>query len=226
MEHVSASRYAAAEALRALNHAFVAYEADDALLDRISAFAAATLPELHSGLRRDRATLMAAHVGTMFGLSGAAPEAEGGGDGHGDGPAGSGGGDVMADRAVTGAANPTAAELDVTMSEHEVIARVTLGAAFEGAPGRAHGGIVAAVFDDVTGFVLRLASTAAYTGQLTVRYLAPVPIETPLEIRSRLEGRDGRKLRITADCRAGDTIVATADTIYVAVDPQAFGVRS
>ena len=131
--------------------------------------------------------------------------------------------DVMADRAVAGAANPTAAELSVEYADNEVVVGVTLGAAFEGAPAARHGGMIAAVFDDVTGFVLRLASTAAYTGQLSVRYHAPVPIETPLVFRSRLEGREGRKLRITADCHAGDELLATADTIYIAVDPSAFG---
>jgi acyl-coenzyme A thioesterase PaaI-like protein len=206
---MSESRYAAAAALRALNHAFVAHDTDDVLLDRIANFAIATLPELQQGARRDRATLLAAHVGHLFGID---PEPQAG--------------DVMADRAVAGAANPTAAELDVEFSENEVIVRVTLGAAFEGAPGRAHGGIVAAMFDDVTGFVLRLAATPAYTGQLSVRYRAPIPIETPLEFRSRLEGRDGRKLHITADCRAGDQLLATADTIYITVEPHAFGATS
>lgn len=208
---MSESRYAAAAALRALNHAFVAHDADDVLLDHIANFALATLPELREGARRDRATLLAAHVGRMFGIGPVVDDPE------------PGSGDVMADRAVAGAANPTAAELDVEFSENEVVVRVTLGAAFEGAPGRAHGGMVAAVFDDVTGFVLRLASTAAYTGQLSVRYHGPVPIETPLEFRSRLEGRDGRKLHITADCRAGDQLLASADTIYITVEPHAFG---
>jgi acyl-coenzyme A thioesterase PaaI-like protein len=210
--HVSESRLAAAAALRSLNHAFVAHDADDALLDRITQFAAEATPELQSADRRDRAGQLAAHVGRMFGIDPTVDDAEAGA-----------GGDVMADRAVAGAANPTAAELDVEFSDREVVVRVTLGAAFEGAPGRAHGGMVAAVFDDVTGFVLRLASTAAYTGQLSVRYHAPVPVETPLEFRSRLDGRDGRKLRITADCRVGNKILATADTIYIAVDPSAFG---
>jgi acyl-coenzyme A thioesterase PaaI-like protein len=214
--HVTEHRLAAAAALRSLNHAFVAHEADDALLDRIAQFANATTPELQRGDRRDRAAQLAAHVGRMFGMEPAIAATIGGAE-----PAA--GGDVMADRAVAGAANPTAAELDVEFSDNEVIVRVILGAAFEGAPGRAHGGMVAAVFDDVTGFVLRLASTAAYTGQLSVRYHAPVPIETPLVFRSRLEGRDGRKLRITADCSAGAEILATADTIYIAVDPSAFG---
>ena len=74
--------------------------------------------------------------------------------------------------------------------------------AFEGAPGRAHGGIVAAAFDDVTGFVIGQLREPAFTGELTVRYLAPVPVDEPLEMRARLEGRERRKLFITAEARA------------------------
>ena len=76
----------------------------------------------------------------------------------------------------------------------DAVVRSTLGDAFEGAPGRAHGGMVAALFDEAMGFVLSIACTPAFTGRLTVTYRAPVPIGVPLEFRARLTGRDGRKL--------------------------------
>ena len=47
----------------------------------------------------------------------------------------------------------------------EAVARVRLGHAFEGAPGRAHGGIVASIFDDVMGIVLTIHSTPAFTAR-------------------------------------------------------------
>ncbi|HUO47646.1 MAG TPA: PaaI family thioesterase, partial [Acidimicrobiales bacterium] len=94
--------------------------------------------------------------------------------------------------------------------------------AFEGAPGRAHGGIVAAAFDDVTGFVIGRLQEPAFTGELTVRYLAAVPVDEPLEIRARLEGRERRKLFISADMRTGEAVVATCRAIYVTVDPSRF----
>ena len=79
-----------------------------------------------------------------------------------------------------------------------------------------------AVFDDVTGFVIGQLREPAFTGELTVRYEQPVPIETPLEMRARLVDRERRKLFITAECRDGDTVVATCKATYITVDPARF----
>ena len=87
-------------------------------------------------------------------------------------------------------------------------------------------GIVAAAFDDVTGFVIGRLQEPAFTGELTVRYLAPVPVDEPLEIRARLDGRERRKLFISAEARAGETVVATCRAIYITVDPSRFAGRA
>jgi acyl-coenzyme A thioesterase PaaI-like protein len=99
---------------------------------------------------------------------------------------------------------------------------VILHPAFEGAPGRAHGGIVSAVFDDVTGFVIGFIGEPAFTGELTVRFVAPVPVEEELTIKARLVGRERRKLYITAEATAGDEVVATCKATYITVDPSMF----
>src|SRR5205085_6893527 len=126
-------------------------------------------------------------------------------------------GSGFADGAVGGTDNPASIELDVEFERDGVVARVVLRKAFEGAPGRAHGGIVAAAFDDVTGFVIGQIQEPAFTGELTVRYVAPVPVDKPLEMRARLDGRERRKLFISAEARHGDTVVATCRAIYVTV---------
>ena len=132
------------------------------------------------------------------------------------------GGAGFSDRAVGGTANPTSVELDVRFEGDEVVAQVLLRQAFEGAPGRAHGGIVAAAFDDVTGFVIGNIREPAFTGELTVRYVAPVPVNEPLEMRARLAGRERRKLFITAECHHGEQLVATCRATYITVDPSRF----
>jgi acyl-coenzyme A thioesterase PaaI-like protein len=110
--------------------------------------------------------------------------------------------------------------VDLHRDGDDAVALVSLGAAFEGAPGRAHGGIVAAVFDDVMGLVLKMVGTPAYTGELTVRYLAPTPIGERLEFRAWLANRDGRKLFIEAEAyRAADRVqVASARAVFIAID--------
>ena len=106
--------------------------------------------------------------------------------------------------------------------DDEVVGIATLLPAYEGGPGRAHGGMVAAIFDDITGYVLRIAQTAAFTGTLTVRYHKPTPMEVPLTFRARLVGREDRRLFITADCRHGDALISSCEATYITIDPSVF----
>ena len=196
------TRADAAAALRDLSHAFAEHDADDAQLEAIAREARQLVAQLDPTARRDRLALMNASRAA------------------GEFPASSGSG--FGDRAVGGLTNPTSADIDVQFEPDGVVARVVLRKAFEGAPGRAHGGIVAAVFDDVTGFVIGQLREPAFTGELTVRYVAPVPVEVPLEMRARLDGRERRKLFISAVARDGDKVVATCHAIYITVDPTKF----
>jgi acyl-coenzyme A thioesterase PaaI-like protein len=184
--------------MRALSHTFTAHEPDDDVLMHIAEAAAELTREVDGSPARDRLKLMRRGIeASLMGLG-------------------------FEDRAVGGASNPTSVELEVRYDDTEVIADVTLRRAFEGAPGRAHGGIVAAAFDDVTGFVIAQLQEPAFTGELTVRYLAPVPIDEPLEIRARLDGRERRKLFISGEVRADGTVIATCRAIYITVDQSTF----
>ena len=193
------ARVAAAAGLRALNHAFAAHDLDDAVLAAITDTARELTRRVDQTPMRDRLALMRNRPdGSVLGGRG------------------------FEDRAVGGTSNPTSIELDVRYDDDEVVADVVLRRAFEGAPGRAHGGIVAAAFDDVTGFVIGKLQEPAFTGELTVRYVAPVPVEATLEIRARLDGRERRKLFISAEMHAGEVLVATCHAIYITVDPSRF----
>jgi acyl-coenzyme A thioesterase PaaI-like protein len=196
-------RAESAAALRDLNHTFVAYDPNDDELRDVARDVRALTARLAATQRRDRLALMQNTID-----DGGFPTTS----------AGSG----FADRAVGGASNPTSVDVEVTFGADGVVARVVLRQAFEGAPGRAHGGIVAAAFDDVTGFVIGQIREPAVTGELTVRYLAPVPVNEPLEMRARLESRERRKLYITAEALHGERVVATCRAIYITVDHARF----
>ena len=206
-EHETA-RLRAATALRALSHAFAACDAEPDEMDLVAEATSALTARLDSAPRRDRLGLMLAYH-----EAGGLPAHEESGT---PGRAG------FDDRAVGGAANPTGVDTEVSFDGEEVVATVVLRQAFEGAPGRAHGGIVAAMFDDITGYVIGVHRTPAFTGELTVRYLAPVPVNEPLAVRARLESRERRKLFITAEAKIGEDTIATCRAIYIAVDPGSF----
>ena len=128
------------------------------------------------------------------------------------------------DRPVSGASSPWGLDLDLHRHGDEIEALLTLRSAHEGAPNRSHGGIVAALFDDVFGYVLGVIDQAAFTGDLYVRYHAPTPLFRELACRVRLADRQGRKLLFTGeltDVESG-AVVASAKATFIAVDPDAF----
>jgi acyl-coenzyme A thioesterase PaaI-like protein len=128
------------------------------------------------------------------------------------------------DRPVSGRSSPWGLDLRLHRHGDEIDARVTLRPAHEGAPNRSHGGIVAALFDDVFGYVLGVIRQAAFTGELTVRYLAPTPLHRELSCRVRLDERVGRKLLMAGtltDVQSGQA-VASARATFIAVDPEMF----
>jgi len=71
-----------------------------------------------------------------------------------------------------------------------VVARHVIAERFHGAPGVAHGGIVATILDEVSCAAVHLvADQWVMTGELTVRYERPCPVETPLEARAAITDR-------------------------------------
>ncbi len=135
------------------------------------------------------------------------------------------------ERPVSGRSSPFGLDPRVFREGDEVVAHLTLRAAHEGAPGRSHGGIISALFDDVFGFVLTIEQQPAFTGELTIRYEHGVPLHTPLECRVRLSGREGRKIHMTGELTGagpdGAAVVFTrATATFIAIDAARFGAAS
>jgi acyl-coenzyme A thioesterase PaaI-like protein len=195
-------RARAAAALRRLGHALAGHEADAALLERVAAAADRVAVDLEAAPPRERDLLELKR--RMFEVD--VPD---------------GARVVHFDECfVSGPWNPLGIAIDVHREGDEAVARVELGPAFEGAPGRSHGGIVAAIFDDVHGYLLTFSRTPGFTGELTVRYLAATPIVQPLEFRSRVVRREGRKLFCEGEARVagGDEVVATSHAVFIAIE--------
>ena len=94
-----------------------------------------------------------------------------------------------------------------------VVSPVVVPRVYEGPPGAAHGGIVAAYLDEILGgTVVHATGQTAVTGELTVRYVRPVPSETPLLGRGRLVADHGRYVDVEASLEefGAARVVATA----------------
>ena len=82
--------------------------------------------------------------------------------------------------------NPRGLRLRFRREGDAIHVRYTIPDALHGAPGIAHGGIVATLLDEVSCALAALVlDDRVVTGELTVRYERPVPVEVPLELVAR-----------------------------------------
>ncbi len=91
----------------------------------------------------------------------------------------------------------------------------------EGGPGVIHGGVMAAIFDELQGVLGIVTQLVAVTAHLEVDYRKPIPVGATVDLACAVEGRVGRKLYTTASARIGGQLVASSQGIFVIIDPDA-----
>jgi acyl-coenzyme A thioesterase PaaI-like protein len=116
---------------------------------------------------------------------------------------------------LSGRSNPLAPPIivDEPGRGESVTGWVTFGAAYEGPPGHVHGGLVAAMFDELLGFAQQ---TTGFTGRLTVHYRKPTPLHQPLRIKAWPDREEGRKRIIKGTCHLGETLLSEAEGLFIA----------
>jgi len=129
---------------------------------------------------------------------------------------------LFSDSIVAGAANPMGLAAVLWRDGDVACMQVTLGKAFEGAPGRAHGGVIAALLDEVMGLMNVIHGAMAFTAQLDITYLAPTPVGEPLIARAWLARHDNRKQFVEATLHADDLMVASAKALFISIDRATF----
>lgn len=86
--------------------------------------------------------------------------------------------------------------------ERTVAAQFTVTEAHQGAPGLAHGGLLACAFDEALGTTIgHLLRQPAVTGKLETEFVRPVPVGSTLFIKAALRGIAGRQVFASADGR-------------------------
>jgi acyl-coenzyme A thioesterase PaaI-like protein len=101
----------------------------------------------------------------------------------------------------------------------------TVTADHQGAPGLAHGGMLALAFDEVLGSLIWLVGVPAVTGHLETDFRRPVPVGTTLHITASVDGRSGRRLYVSAVGRsnaADGPIAVHARAVFVVVGAEHF----
>lgn len=121
------------------------------------------------------------------------------------------------ERPFSGRSSPLGFDIEIVREGLEAVGRLTLRSAHEGAPGRSHGGLVAALFDDMYGFVLEIHAEMAFTGELAIRYEAPTPIGVPLVCRTRLVGRERRKMFMEGELLVDGAVAVRSTATFISI---------
>jgi len=130
--------------------------------------------------------------------------------------------DMFKDSPVGGEASPLSMGLQLRRDGEHAVGTVTLRPGWQGAPDRAHGGVVAAIIDETLGGLLPIIGEMAFTGSLTIDYKAPCPMGVPLEFRAWMKDRDGRKLYFRCDGSSSAGVFAESHATFIAVELDRF----
>ncbi|WP_077097662.1 PaaI family thioesterase [Mycobacterium terramassiliense] len=124
---------------------------------------------------------------------------------------------VASGNVLIGIRNPVAPPLTVHRNaDGAVWTEVTLGAAYEGPPGHAHGGVCAMILDHVLGATAHQPGRPAYTGTLTLRYVRGTPLG-PVRVEARVDRIDG--VKTFAKGRIADNRGTTVEAEGVFITP-------
>jgi acyl-coenzyme A thioesterase PaaI-like protein len=91
------------------------------------------------------------------------------------------------------ATNPQALPLDLHFDGDTATARTTANALYEGPPGIVHGGFLAHLLDVMLGTLVQARRLRGLTAGLDLRYLAPTPLDVPLDLHARIVESRGRR---------------------------------
>ena len=102
--------------------------------------------------------------------------------------------------------------------QDEVYAEHVVPAAYQGYPGIVHGGVQAAMLDEVVGRVAMIEDHHHFmrSVKLEVKYRHPAPVETPLKIVGRLVQLRGRLGQAVGEIRLPDGTLATEAAMTLA----------
>jgi len=119
--------------------------------------------------------------------------------------------------------NPDGMHLQFTLDEERrtFVCQFNLPKRFTGPPGHCHGGIIATILDDAMGKPNKLRNVVAVTKEMTVEYLKPVPLETPLRVEGKEVSVHGRQhINMAEIMNEEGEVLARGRGIFIAIDPE------
>lgn len=119
---------------------------------------------------------------------------------------------------IIGRVNPLAPPMTLWAEGSAVRGTVSFGWAYQGPPGHAHGGLIAAAFDEILGFAQTMTGKPGMTGTLTIRYRQPTPLYTEIRVEGAVDRIEGRKIFASGKMFNGESLTAEAEGIFISMN--------
>jgi acyl-coenzyme A thioesterase PaaI-like protein len=127
---------------------------------------------------------------------------------------------VMPYSPISGKRNPVAPPIKLWRDGDEVAGEVVFSPTYAGPPDSVHGGIIAAVFDEVLAMANVISGNAGFTGTLTIKYHNKTPLNKPIELRGINVRQDGRKQISRGEMRVDGELTASAEGLFICAAPE------
>jgi acyl-coenzyme A thioesterase PaaI-like protein len=100
----------------------------------------------------------------------------------------------------TGVLNPLAPKLEMAIDGKRVVTYCEFSRCHEGGPDTAHGGMIAALYDQLLAYATMLEGKTGPTVWLKVTYLKPTPVNERLRFETAVTAVNGRKYAVAGSC--------------------------
>jgi len=124
---------------------------------------------------------------------------------------------------ICGSANQNGLGLRWYASEDGLIhTSFTLSSSEQGPPGHAHGGVLAAILDEIMGTAAWHAGFMVLAANINIDFRLPVPLGVPLTATGGVSRQEGRKVFTHGEIKFPDNIIATVGTGLFIEDKKLF----
>ncbi len=121
---------------------------------------------------------------------------------------------------VCGDENPSSLKLKFTSEKDGSIqAEFDCALKFQGYEGILHGGVICSLLDCAMTNCLFLRNVSAYTAELTVRFLSPIPIGSKLLIKASFKDMVHGIYRLTGEISSEGKTLARAESKFIEIAP-------
>ena len=120
---------------------------------------------------------------------------------------------------VCGVKNPLGlkAVLEVDQAANSASCCLSIPAEFQGWEGMVHGGVIAALLDEVCAYAGMTVAEQVVTGELKTRYRKPVPVERPVTVSAKAGERARRTVTVEAQLAMEGEVLASGEATMVII---------